>query len=61
MGRVDPVGRAGRSIAHIAEEMGNSRNTAHKWVRRWRAEGDPGLHDRSSRPRATAHPRDTDP
>nr|WP_269856822.1 leucine zipper domain-containing protein [Streptomyces sp. RPT161] len=53
--------RAGRSIAHVAEEMGNSRITAHKWVWRWRAEGDPGLHDRSSRQRATTHPRDTDP
>jgi hypothetical protein len=33
--------------------MGISRVTAHKWVRRWRAEGEQGLHDRSSRPRTT--------
>lgn len=26
-----------------------------KWVRRWRAEGEGGLHDRSSRPRTTPH------
>jgi transposase InsO family protein len=35
--------------------MGISRATAHKWVRRWRAEGDAGLHDRSSRPHSTPH------
>jgi transposase InsO family protein len=35
--------------------MGISRPTAHKWVRRWQAEGDAGLHDRSSRPRTTPH------
>ncbi|RSO49654.1 IS481 family transposase [Streptomyces sp. WAC 06725] len=47
--------RAGRPVAQVAEEMGISRTTAHKWVRRWRAEGDPGLHDRSSRPLTTPH------
>lgn len=47
--------RAGRPVAHIAAEMGISRTTAHKWVRRWRAEGDAGLHDRPSRPRTTPH------
>ncbi len=35
--------------------MGISRATAHKWVRRWRAEGEAGLHDRSSRPHTTPH------
>jgi hypothetical protein len=35
--------------------MGVSRATAHKWVRRWRAEGEEGLADRSSRPRTTPH------
>ncbi|MFD8809906.1 IS481 family transposase, partial [Streptomyces sp. NPDC059597] len=45
----------GRPVAHVAAEMGISRVTAHKWVRRWRAEGEPGLHDRSSRPRTTPH------
>jgi transposase InsO family protein len=40
----------GRPVAHVAAEMGISRATAYKWWRRWRAEGDPGLWDRSSRP-----------
>ncbi|WP_369268517.1 helix-turn-helix domain-containing protein, partial [Streptomyces harbinensis] len=39
--------RAGRPVAHVAAEMGISRPTAHKWVRRWRAEGEVGLVDRS--------------
>ncbi|MEJ8634983.1 IS481 family transposase [Streptomyces sp. MS2.AVA.5] len=46
---------AGRPVAHVAAEMGISRPTAHKWVRRWRAEGDPGLADRASRPHTTPH------
>jgi transposase InsO family protein len=47
--------RSGRPVAHVAAEMGVSRPTAHKWVRRFTAEGEPGLHDRSSRPRSTPH------
>ncbi|WHX17937.1 IS481 family transposase [Streptomyces malaysiensis subsp. malaysiensis] len=47
--------RSGRPIAHVAAEMGISRVTAHKWLRRWRAEGEAGLHDRSSRPHRTPH------
>ncbi|WBP90699.1 IS481 family transposase [Kitasatospora cathayae] len=47
--------RAGRPVAHVAAEMGISRTTAHKWVRRWRAEGEAGLHDRPSRPHTTPH------
>ncbi|NEA77350.1 IS481 family transposase [Streptomyces sp. SID13588] len=46
---------SGRPVAHVAAEMGISRATAHKWVRRWRAEGEAGLHDRSSRPHTTPH------
>jgi transposase InsO family protein len=46
---------AGRPVAHVAAEMGISRTTAHKWVRRWRVEGDPGLVDRASRPHTTPH------
>ena len=45
----------GRPVAHVAAEMGISRATAHKWIRRWRAEGEPGLHDRPSRPLTTPH------
>ena len=46
---------AGRPVAHVAAEMGISRATAYKWVNRWRAEGEPGLADRPSRPRTTPH------
>jgi transposase InsO family protein len=46
---------SGRPVAHVAAEMGVSRATAHKWVRRWRAEGEPGLQDRPSRPHTTPH------
>jgi transposase InsO family protein/transposase-like protein len=35
-----------RPIAHVAAELGCSRQTASKWVQRWRVEGDPGLFDR---------------
>jgi hypothetical protein len=46
---------SGRPVAHVAAEMGISRATAHKWIRRWRSEGEAGLIDRSSRPRTTPH------
>lgn len=56
--RLTPLGRltlceriaAGRAVAHVADEMGISRPTAHKWWRRFCAEGESGLLDRSSRP-----------
>jgi transposase InsO family protein len=41
----------GWPAATVAEQLGISRATAYKWVRRYRAEGLPGLEDRSSRPR----------
>ena len=41
---------AGTPQATVAEQMGVSRATVSKWVRRWREEGDAGLADRSSRP-----------
>ncbi|MGV9351360.1 IS481 family transposase [Streptomyces spiralis] len=47
--------RSGRPVAHVAAEMGISRPTAYKWLRRWQAEGIAGLHDRSSRPHRTSH------
>jgi len=37
-------------VALAAEAAGISRATAYKWLRRYRAEGDEGLLDRSSRP-----------
>jgi transposase InsO family protein len=42
---------AGWPVAHVAEQLGISRATAYKWVRRYRAQGMAGLVDRSSRPR----------
>ena len=50
---------AGRPAAHVAAEMGVSRATAYKWVRRYRAEGSAGMRDRSSRPHRS--PSRTDP
>jgi transposase InsO family protein len=40
-----------RPVAHVAKELGVSRQCAHRWVARFRAEGPAGLADRSSRPR----------
>jgi len=42
---------AGWPAAHVAEQLGVSRATAYKWIRRHRAEGAAGLADRSSRPK----------
>jgi transposase InsO family protein len=42
--------QAGWPAAHVAEQLGISRATAYKWVRRYGAEGEAGLLDRSSRP-----------
>ena len=44
--------QTGRPVAHVADELGISRQTAYKWWGRWRREGDVGLRDRSSRPRS---------
>ena len=49
----------GWPIAKAAEAQGVSRTTAHKWIARFRAEGWPGLEDRSSRPHHS--PRQTPP
>lgn len=42
--------RAGRPVAHVAKEMGVSRQCGHRWVARFAAGGWEGLRDRSSRP-----------
>jgi transposase len=39
-----------RPVAHVAKELGVSRQCAHRWVKRFRAEAESGLLDRSSRP-----------
>jgi transposase InsO family protein len=41
---------AGHRPGEVAKQLGVSRQTVYKWVRRWRAEGDAGLVDGSSRP-----------
>ena len=41
---------AGHRPGEVAKQLGVSRQTVYKWVRRWRAAGDAGLTDRSSRP-----------
>ncbi|HEX4528942.1 MAG TPA: IS481 family transposase [Acidimicrobiia bacterium] len=45
----------GWSVAAAAESMNISRQTAHKWWRRYREEGMVGLEDRSSRPWSCPH------
>ena len=47
---VQRVVHDGRPVAHVAREVGVSRQCAHRWVARYRAEGEAGLHERSSRP-----------
>jgi transposase InsO family protein len=50
---------AGHKPGEVAKQLGVSRQTVYKWVRRWRAEGETGLVDRSSRPHRM--PRKTSP
>jgi transposase InsO family protein len=45
---------AGHRPGEVAKQLGISRQTIYKWVRRYRAEGLAGLADRSSRPRRPA-------
>jgi transposase InsO family protein len=41
---------AGHRPGEVAKQLGVSRQTVYKWLRRWRDEGEAGLVDRSSRP-----------
>jgi transposase InsO family protein len=50
---VDRVRGQGWAIAHAAKAQGISRQCAHRWIARWDADGDDGLHDRSSRPHSS--------
>ena len=56
-GRRELVARieGGMTVAAAAESMNVSRQTAHKWWRRWNEEGEAGLEDRSSRPHSCPH------
>jgi transposase InsO family protein len=47
---VQRVLEQGRPVSHVAKELGVSRQCAHRWVARYRSQGDAGLLDRSSRP-----------
>lgn len=57
---VDRVLVLGKPVAMVATELGISRSTAYKWLRRYRTEGPSGLGERSSRPHHSprALPRD---
>ena len=47
---VDRILVEGWPAAHAAQAAGVSRQTAYRWLKRWREEGEAGLQDRSSRP-----------
>jgi transposase len=49
------VGEDGWTLTKAAEAAEVSVRTARKWARRYRTEGEPGLLDRSSRPRRCAN------
>ena len=52
VGRVE---QEGWTLARAAEAAGVSVRTLSRWLRRFREEGKPGLHDRSSAPSVIAH------
>lgn len=47
---VERVINHGRRVAHVAKELGVARQCAHRWVARFRAEGEAGPADRSAGP-----------
>lgn len=47
---IQRVTTQGWTVGRAANAAGISRQTAHKWLARYRAEGEPGLGDRGSRP-----------
>ena len=52
---VQRITELGWPPAQAAESLGVSRATAYKWLARYRAEGQPGLADRPSRPHRCPH------
>lgn len=47
---IQRVCQQGWAVAHAAKAQGISRQCAHRWISRFRVEGEAGLNDRSSRP-----------
>jgi transposase InsO family protein len=52
---IDRVLKQGWSVTAAAEAAGVSERTVYRWLARYRAEGQPGLLDRSSAPRRIPH------
>ena len=52
---ISRIEQEGWPVARAAAASGVSRRTAYRWLARWRAEGEAGLLDRSSRPHACPH------
>ncbi len=50
---VEQAGRPGANIAALCREHGISRQTGHKWLKRYREVGYDGLEEQSRRPRAS--------
>src|SRR5215470_709963 len=50
---VEQASRAGANIAELCRAHGISRQTGHKWLKRFRARGYEGLEDHSRRPRSS--------
>ena len=53
---VDRIETLGWPVASAAAAVGVSRQTAYRWLTRYRCEGDGGLEDRSSRPHSCPTP-----
>lgn len=47
------------TVVHASEMAGFSERTGHKWMKRFRAEGEPGLKDRSSQPHRLGRSHET--
>ena len=56
---VDRIETLGWPVASAAAALGVSRQTAYRWLTRFRSEGEAGLEDRSSRPHSCATRLDT--
>lgn len=50
---VNRVKEGTQSVAALCRELGVSRAAGHKWLKRFREEGYPGLEERSRRPRSS--------